>query len=241
MGEAIIATIIVIVLVFYAVPSYIAYYRGHRHFPWILPLNLFLGWTVIGWFAVLLWSVLSDARPGGRKRLVRMAIAVCCITALSFIGLTIGIQRFFETLIAPAPESTSWLLTTEYGYLIDPYPFARLNADTTHGAESVLFIHCRRGELQVHLSSNLHGQLPGDDMDKPVKARHKIGDGEWIHLDWIAKRGGITYPLTDLNDFVKSLDREDADLTVMFETGTVVHFPVRDGYSAMREHITCVR
>ena len=241
MGEAVIATIIVTALVCYAVPSYIAYYRGHRHTPGIILLNILLGWTIIGWFTALLWSVLSDASPGGTKRLWRTVIAVSLLAAVSFVGLTISIHNTLNRLVAPAPENTAWQLTTEYGYLIAPYPFARLNADTAYGAESALFIHCRNGFLSVHLSSNLHGQLPGDAADKPVKARHRVGDGGWIPLDWTAKRSGVTFPHTDLNGFVRSLDREDADLTVIFDTGTAVRFPVWDGYAAMREHITCVQ
>ena len=58
---------------------------------------------------------------------------------------------------------------------------------------------------------------------------------------WVAKRGGVTYPDTDFAEFVKSLDQENADLVVEFETGTTVQFPVWKGYAAMREHITCLQ
>ena len=56
----------------------------------------------------------------------------------------------------------------------------------------------------------------------------------------LQKRGGVTYPRTDFTDFVKSLDQENADLTVEFSVGTTVQFPVWNGYDKMREHITCV-
>ena len=42
----------------YFLPTIVAAHRGHG-VTGILLLNLFLGWTVIGWFALLLWSLLS--------------------------------------------------------------------------------------------------------------------------------------------------------------------------------------
>jgi hypothetical protein len=45
----------------YFLPTIVAANRGHAVAP-ILLLNLFLGWTVIGWFAMLLWALLSWPR-----------------------------------------------------------------------------------------------------------------------------------------------------------------------------------
>jgi hypothetical protein len=45
----------------YFLPTIVASNRGHSVAP-ILLLNLFLGWTVIGWFALLLWALLSWPR-----------------------------------------------------------------------------------------------------------------------------------------------------------------------------------
>lgn len=42
----------------YFLPTVIASNRGH-HVAGILLLNFFLGWTVIGWFILLLWALLS--------------------------------------------------------------------------------------------------------------------------------------------------------------------------------------
>jgi hypothetical protein len=42
----------------YFLPTIIATNRGH-HVTGILLLNLFLGWTGIGWVAMLLWALLS--------------------------------------------------------------------------------------------------------------------------------------------------------------------------------------
>ena len=45
----------------YFLPTFIAAHRGHR-VPGIFLLNLFFGWTGIGWFVMLLWALLSAPR-----------------------------------------------------------------------------------------------------------------------------------------------------------------------------------
>ena len=42
----------------YFLPTIVASNRGH-HVTGILLLNLFFGWTGIGWIALLLWALLS--------------------------------------------------------------------------------------------------------------------------------------------------------------------------------------
>jgi len=56
----------------YFLPTILAADRGHG-VACILLLNLFFGWTVIGWFALLLWALL--AYPG--YRVVRVPVAYC--------------------------------------------------------------------------------------------------------------------------------------------------------------------
>ena len=45
----------------YFLPTIVASNRGHG-VAGVLLLNLFFGWTVIGWFALLLWALLSYPR-----------------------------------------------------------------------------------------------------------------------------------------------------------------------------------
>ena len=45
----------------YFLPTLVAASRGHG-VTGILVLNLLFGWTVIGWFAMLLWALLSWPR-----------------------------------------------------------------------------------------------------------------------------------------------------------------------------------
>ena len=47
-----------ILALLYFLPTILASNRGHDVAP-ILLLNLFFGWTVIGWWALLLWALLS--------------------------------------------------------------------------------------------------------------------------------------------------------------------------------------
>jgi Superinfection immunity protein len=42
----------------YFLPTILAVRRGHEVAP-VLLLNLFLGWTGIGWLILLLWAILS--------------------------------------------------------------------------------------------------------------------------------------------------------------------------------------
>ncbi len=46
---------------FYFLPTIVASHRGHA-VGGILVLNLLFGWTVIGWFALLLYALLSVPR-----------------------------------------------------------------------------------------------------------------------------------------------------------------------------------
>ena len=48
-----------ILVLLYFLPTILASNRGH-HTTGILLLNFFLGWTVIGWFVLLLWALLSS-------------------------------------------------------------------------------------------------------------------------------------------------------------------------------------
>jgi hypothetical protein len=49
-----------VLLGFYFAPTLIAGHVKHRQFTGILLLNVFLGWTFIGWVAALIWAVLKD-------------------------------------------------------------------------------------------------------------------------------------------------------------------------------------
>ena len=48
-----------IVGILYFLPSIIAAYRNHPNVAGILILNVFLGWTLLGWVGALIWSSLA--------------------------------------------------------------------------------------------------------------------------------------------------------------------------------------
>ena len=50
-----------ILTLLYFLPTLIASQRGHSA-GGIFLLNLFFGWTIVGWFALLLWALISAPR-----------------------------------------------------------------------------------------------------------------------------------------------------------------------------------
>jgi len=53
--------LIAISLFIYFIPTLIAGNRSHREIWGIFILNLFFGWTLIGWVAALIWSASGKA------------------------------------------------------------------------------------------------------------------------------------------------------------------------------------
>lgn len=49
----------VLIFAFYFLPTLIAFLRQHKNKLAIFLLNLFLGWTVLGWVVSLVWSVMK--------------------------------------------------------------------------------------------------------------------------------------------------------------------------------------
>lgn len=50
-----------ILALLYFLPTIVASHRGHR-VGGILLLNLFFGWTIVGWWAILIWALCSHPR-----------------------------------------------------------------------------------------------------------------------------------------------------------------------------------
>jgi hypothetical protein len=51
--------LVVLIFVFYFLPTLIAFLRQHKNKLAIFLLNLLLGWTVLGWVVSLVWSVIK--------------------------------------------------------------------------------------------------------------------------------------------------------------------------------------
>lgn len=50
--------VIILIFVFYFLPSFIAFLRQHKNKLAIFLLNLLLGWTILGWVVSLVWSLM---------------------------------------------------------------------------------------------------------------------------------------------------------------------------------------
>ena len=60
MEDVIILLIIILGIVIYFLPSFIAHYRKHKEFKLVFLVNLFLGFTGIGYWVALIWAILGD-------------------------------------------------------------------------------------------------------------------------------------------------------------------------------------
>jgi hypothetical protein len=59
---------ITLLLALYALPAYVALWRGHRRQHAIFIVDIFLGWTLVGWLAALAWSLSPNIKNKRRKR-----------------------------------------------------------------------------------------------------------------------------------------------------------------------------
>ena len=57
--------VVVLILILYFLPAFIA--RDKEHFTGILLVNIFLGWTFLGWIGALVWAV-SDSNKNSLSR-----------------------------------------------------------------------------------------------------------------------------------------------------------------------------
>lgn len=48
--------VLILFLAIYVLPSFVAGARGHKNVGPIIIVNLFLGWTLIGWVVALAWA-----------------------------------------------------------------------------------------------------------------------------------------------------------------------------------------
>lgn len=57
-----IALLMLPLLLLYFLPAWIAFTARHKGLPTVLVLNLLLGWTLIGWFGLLVYALLPGQR-----------------------------------------------------------------------------------------------------------------------------------------------------------------------------------
>ncbi len=56
------ATAILLLLGVHFLPAFVAFVREQRHAVLILVLNIFFGWTIIGWLVLLIWAAVGEER-----------------------------------------------------------------------------------------------------------------------------------------------------------------------------------
>lgn len=54
-------------LVIYCIPALIAQGRGHNNVGAIFALNLFLGWSLIGWVLALVWAMTDNVKKSAPR------------------------------------------------------------------------------------------------------------------------------------------------------------------------------
>lgn len=57
-----IIALVVVGVIFYFIPSVVAWKRKHRQLIPIILLNVFLGWSFLGWVGALVWAFLDDKK-----------------------------------------------------------------------------------------------------------------------------------------------------------------------------------
>lgn len=62
LGLVALSLIVTFFIVFYFLPSAVAYFRDHRNFMSIVIVNAFFGWSVLGWALSLAWAFSADVR-----------------------------------------------------------------------------------------------------------------------------------------------------------------------------------
>jgi len=60
------ALIVLVALVFYFIPTWVALARNHHNMTAIIVLNWLGGWTLIGWLVAIVWAC-TVTRNGGYR------------------------------------------------------------------------------------------------------------------------------------------------------------------------------
>ena len=63
-ADALVALVLLLGLVIYFAPTILSFYSKHPHRGGIFILNLFLGWTGVGWVGALVWAAVQKEEEG---------------------------------------------------------------------------------------------------------------------------------------------------------------------------------
>lgn len=65
-------SIVLIIILLYFMPTMIAFFRGHSNRVPICLINIFCGWTLLGWFVSLVWAASTDTKKAIEEALIQM-------------------------------------------------------------------------------------------------------------------------------------------------------------------------
>ena len=57
-----------LLIILYGLPTLVAYEYRHPHEDYISKLNIYAGWTIIGWLVALAWALFRPRRRYGRAQ-----------------------------------------------------------------------------------------------------------------------------------------------------------------------------
>lgn len=63
MDFVVLTVTLVVALLIYFTPTFVAVKRDHRNVASITVVNLFLGWSLIGWVIALAWAFSANVNP----------------------------------------------------------------------------------------------------------------------------------------------------------------------------------
>lgn len=95
--------LLLIGLLLYFIPSFIATKMNKKYCLQIFLLNLFLGFTFIGWLASLIWATIKTQSNEDYSKLMTYIIQIVCF--LSFIGFCITDYHLFNYDVVKAKDN----------------------------------------------------------------------------------------------------------------------------------------
>jgi hypothetical protein len=90
----------------YLLPALLATYRRHPSALWIWLVNFFLGFTIIGWIACLVWVLNAKSKDGHAKEPNKQGLLIA-LGVFAVIGLLAGLTAKPVKPGAPATESAA--------------------------------------------------------------------------------------------------------------------------------------
>jgi len=91
---------------FYLIPTFLAFSRNHDSKIWVAILNIFLGWTLLGWFFALVWAAFGQKKSiqitnSGNPTSIKnsgfyQGISIVCAGLISMFSFFLLLQPFLQ-------------------------------------------------------------------------------------------------------------------------------------------------